>query len=147
MVNRWCSTKYMNTCSPPPHHHHQTSYRFTSDTIFSWSNSASYSQQHCVQSREVYNLQLPPCACCESYRGLLHIMWFVFDSLLACGTQPNHIIPLLPTSQVGTRSLHSLVLLIESQIKFQMLLEPLKLQKWSKQMRCLMDRLGGVALL
>ena len=83
-------------------------------------------QQHCFQTHEVYNLQLPPCACCESYRELLHIMWVRFDddNLYACGTQPNHIIPLLPTSKDGTRFLHTLVWLVNNcQINFQMLLK------------------------
>ena len=71
-------------------------------------------QQHCAQSHEVYNLQLPPCACCESYRELLHIMWVgsFDDTLVACGTQPNHIIPLLPTNNEGTRCLHMLLVKI-----------------------------------
>ena len=82
-------------------------------------------QQHCAQSHEVYELQLPPCACCESFRELLHIMWVRFDddTLHTCGTQPNHIIPLLPTNKEGTRFLSTSVVNKESQTSFQVLLK------------------------
>ena len=117
LINRWCNTKYLHTCFPPPPTPTTTTKLLTGllQILFLAGATQHPIQQHCVQSHEVYNLQLPPCAYCESYKELLHIMWIVFDdtdSLLACGTQPNHIIPLLPTSKEGTRFLHILVLLI-----------------------------------
>ena len=113
LINRWSAQSTWTHAPPSP-----TTTKFLTgllQILFLAGATQHPIQQHCVQSHEVYNLQLPPCACCESYRELLHIMWIVFDdtesdSLFTCGTQPNHIIPLLPANKEGTRFLHILVL-------------------------------------
>ena len=58
LINRW-SAQSAWTRSPPPNH--QTSYRFASDTLFSWSNSASYSAALCPVTWSVQSTATSMC--------------------------------------------------------------------------------------
>ena len=64
-------------------------------------------QQHCEEPHELYQLQLSPCACCESYRGVMHIMLVQMSYEKSIPTVFNHIIPLAPISNQKGMKTHN----------------------------------------
>ena len=70
-------------------------------------------QQHCYENHELYQLLLPPCSCCNMYRGCLHIMWAPFDpQSLGFPSQLNHIFPLVKVMDQQGRSVQGMCLVM-----------------------------------
>ena len=75
--------------------------------LFLAGETGYFIQQHCEEPHELYQLQLSPCACCESYRGVMHLTLVQMSYEKSIPTVFNHIIPLAPLSGQKGKNTHT----------------------------------------